>query len=131
MRFKFHQHLTESLGCRQSTRFHRRSQRDTLRKADSGRRANRTGAPHCIPNMLSLKEVVDRYSSLAKQGGAPVALSAFGLTPEETAKLFTALDEDYHISRFLHFSSGAGQRYQIGEEQATHLVLDPAISSLL
>ena len=81
--------------------------------------------------MLSLKEVVDRYSALANQSGAPVALEAFALTPEETAKLFTALDEDYHISRYLHFSSGAGQRYQIGQEQVTHVAVDPGISSLL
>jgi hypothetical protein len=81
--------------------------------------------------MLTLKEVVDRYSSLAKQGGGPVALSAFGLSPEETARLFASLDEDYHISRFLHFSAGAGQRYQIGQEQVTHVAVDPAISSLL
>ena len=131
MRFRFHQHLTESLGCRQSTRFHPRSQRDTLRKADSGRRANRTGAPHCIPNMLSLKEVVDRYSSLAKRGGAPVALSAFGLTPEETAKLFTALDEDYHISRFVKFSFDHGRLYLISGNPSTHIQIDAAIRELL
>ena len=84
----------------------------------------------CAPNMLSLKEVVDRYSTLAKQGGEPVALESFALDPEETIKLFTSLDEDYHISRFLHFSTGVGQHYQIGEEQVTHVALDPAISSL-
>jgi hypothetical protein len=80
--------------------------------------------------MLSLREIVDRYSSLATQGGEPVPLEAFALDPEETIKLFTSLDEDYHISRFLHFSSGAGQRYQIGQEQVTHVAVDPAISSL-
>jgi hypothetical protein len=81
--------------------------------------------------MLNLKEVVDRYSALAKQTGEPVPLESFALDPEETTKLFTSLDEDYHISRFLHFSSGTGRRYQIGQEQITHVALDPAISSLL
>ena len=81
--------------------------------------------------MLSLKEIVDRYSSLAKQGGAPVALSAFGLTPEETAKLFTSLDEDYQISRFLSFSLGEGRGYLISGNSVTHIQIDPAIHDLL
>ena len=81
--------------------------------------------------MLSLKEVVNRYSSLAKQGGAPVALSAFGLTPEETAKLFTALDEDYHISRFLNFAMAEGRSYLISGNPVTHIQIDPAIHDLL
>ena len=81
--------------------------------------------------MVSLKDIVDRYSSLAKQAGEPVPLESFALDPEETAKLFSSLDEDYHISRFLHFSLGTGRRYQIGQEQATHVAVDPEISSLL
>ena len=81
--------------------------------------------------MLTLKEAVDRYASLANSFGEPVALSAFRLSPDETSRLFTALDEDYHISRFLHFSSGAGQSFLIGAEAATHVAIDPAIWSLL
>lgn len=131
MRFKFLQHLTESPGCRQSVRFHRRSARDTLRKAEFGRRVNRTGAPCCIPNMLSLKEVVDRYSALAKQSGEPVALEAFALNPEETVKLFTSLDEDYHISRFVKFSFDSGRLYLISGNPSTHVRIDAAIRTLL
>ncbi len=81
--------------------------------------------------MLSLKEVVERYSSLAQSFGEPVALSAFNLAPEETSRLFTALDEDYHISRYLHFSCVTGGRYAIDGEEVTHLSIDPAISTLL
>lgn len=81
-------------------------------------------------SMLSLKEIVDRYHSLAQQSGEPVALSAFTLSPEETSRLFTALDEDYHISRFLHFSCVTGERYSIAGEPVTHVRIDAAISSL-
>jgi len=81
--------------------------------------------------MLSLKEVVQRYTELAQESGEPVPLSAFHLSVEETVRLFTALDEDYHISRFLHFSLVVGQRYSIGGESATHVAVDPAISALL
>ena len=81
--------------------------------------------------MLSLKEVVERYAALAKECGECVPLSAFHLSAEETARLFTVLDEDYHVSRFLRFSLGAGQSYSIGGEPASHLAIDPGISSLL
>ena len=81
--------------------------------------------------MMTLKMVVERYNSLAGQPGAPVALSEFGLSPDETQKLFSALDEDYHISRHLHFSKLEGQTYRISGEDATHVAIDGAISSLL
>jgi hypothetical protein len=81
--------------------------------------------------MLSLKEVVERYRSLAQSAGEPVALSAFHLGVDETSRLFTALDEDYHISRYLHFSCGSGGRYTIDGEEVTHVSIDLAISSLL
>lgn len=81
--------------------------------------------------MLSLQEVVDRYSSLAKQWGDPVALEAFGLHPEETIKLFTSLDEDYHISRFVKFSFDNGRLYLISGNPSTHICIDEAIRSLL
>jgi len=81
--------------------------------------------------MLSLKEVVDRYSSLAKQWGDPVALEAFDLGPEETIKLFTSLDEDYHISRFINFSMGQGRVYLISGNPVTHVRIDAALRDLL
>ena len=81
--------------------------------------------------MLSLKEVVERYTLLAQSFGELVALSAFNLTAEETSRLFTALDEDYHISRYLHFSCGTGVRYTIDGEEVTHVSIDSAISTLL
>lgn len=81
--------------------------------------------------MLSLQEVVDRYSSLAKRWGDPVALEAFALDPEETIKLFTSLDEDYHISRFVRFSFDNGRLYLISGNPSTHIQIDAAIRDLL
>ena len=81
--------------------------------------------------MMTLKTVVERYNSLAAQPGSPVALEAFGLLPDETEKLLSALDEDYHISRHLHFSKREGRLYRISGEAVTHVVIDPAITSLL
>jgi hypothetical protein len=81
--------------------------------------------------MMTLQMVVERYSALASLPGIPVALEQFGLSPEETGKLFNALDEDYQISRHLHFSKAKCRAYQISGEEVTHVVLDAAISSLL
>jgi hypothetical protein len=82
-------------------------------------------------SMMNLRELVDRYLKLAGHFGEPVALTAFGFSPEETAGLFTALDEDYHISRFLHFAQAEGTSFVVSGETVTHLAIDPAIESLL
>jgi hypothetical protein len=81
--------------------------------------------------MLTLRELVDRYDHLAHQSGEPVALAAFGLSDQETQNLFTAFDDDYHISRFFHFSNAEGKSYVIRGESATHLFMDLAIRALL
>jgi hypothetical protein len=80
--------------------------------------------------MLTLKMVVDRYTALAGQAGAPVALSDFGWSPSETEKMFNGFDEDYHISRYLHFSKSEGRSYAISGEEVTHIAIDANISSL-
>ncbi|HYW66171.1 MAG TPA: hypothetical protein VFB10_05645 [Candidatus Dormibacteraeota bacterium] len=81
--------------------------------------------------MLSLREVVDRYLAVAGGFGQPVPLSAFQLSPAETHMLFNVFDEDYHLSRFLHFSQVEGESYLISGETVTHLSIDPAITSIL
>jgi hypothetical protein len=81
--------------------------------------------------MMSLKQLVASYRSLATQFGQPVALSAFNLTPAETEHLFSSYDEDYHISRFFHFSEATGQAFSIDGIPATHLSIDPEIESIL
>jgi len=81
--------------------------------------------------MMNLREVVERYATLATSFGDAVALSEFALAAEETQNLFSSFDEDYHISRFLHFSRSQGKSYVISEEAVTHIAIDPAIYSIL
>jgi hypothetical protein len=79
----------------------------------------------------TLRDIVERYAALAGHFGNPVALSDFAFALEETQNLFSTFDEDYHISRFLHFSRDQGQMYQVSGEAVTHVAIDPAIYSLL
>jgi hypothetical protein len=81
--------------------------------------------------MMPLRDLVDRYRALAGRFSIPVALSAFALTREDTERLFSSFDEDYHISRFFHFSDDSGARFSINGIPATHVSLDPEIESIL
>jgi hypothetical protein len=81
--------------------------------------------------MLTLPQLVDRYRALAGSFGQSVALSDFALDPAETERLFSAYDEDYHISRFFHFTQQRGVAYSINGIPATHVSLDSSIDSIL
>ena len=81
--------------------------------------------------MMSLKDVVERYAGRAKQFGEPVSLDEFGLSPEQTAILFTSFDEDYHISRFMNFSMLQGKEYLVSGNPVTHVRIDENIRSIL
>jgi len=81
--------------------------------------------------MMSLREMVDRYLGVSRNFGEAVALSAFGLGQTETERLFSDYEEDYHISRFLHFSQNAGAEFSINGFPATHVSIDGEIQSIL
>ena len=82
--------------------------------------------------MMTLRELVERYRSLAGTSGEPVALVAFGLSAIETERVFSSYDEDYHISRFFHFSdAGSGTQFSINGVPATHVSLDAEIATIL
>jgi hypothetical protein len=81
--------------------------------------------------MMPLSELVARYRALAGEFGRPVALAAFGMGPQETVSLFSSYDEDYHISRFFHFTQAEGSRFSINGIPATHASLDAEIESIL
>ncbi len=81
--------------------------------------------------MMPLSQLVGRYRALAGEFGLPVPLAAFRLGPLETEQLFSSYDEDYHISRFFHFSEGAGEKFSINGIPATHVSLDAAIETIL
>jgi hypothetical protein len=86
---------------------------------------------------LSLGDAVEKYRQLAGGFGRPLALASFGLSPEETQRVFGIFDEDYHISRFFHFSlqpAAAGhssQTFQINGFPQSHVALDAEIESIL
>ena len=81
--------------------------------------------------MMNLRELVQRYIALAGGYGSPVALSTFSLPAAETERVFSGYDEDYHISRFLHFSEVEGTRYAIDGIAATHVSIDAEIETIL
>ena len=81
--------------------------------------------------MISLQELYRMYAAIAAKPGEPVPLSAFKLSKEETEKLFSIFDEDYHISRFFHFSEADSEKYSINGESSTHVAIDAEISSIL
>jgi len=98
--------------------------------AEAPRRAP-SAASRSPNNMMPLGDLVRLYRSHAGNFGEPVALSAFGLTAAETERLFSAYDEDYHISRFFHFSEAGGQKFSINGFPATHVSLDAEIETIL
>ena len=80
---------------------------------------------------MTLREAVDKYLSVAGSYGKPVALSSLGLPREEIETTFGHLDEDYHISRFIHFQCAAGANFSISGFPQTHVSMDAAIQSVL
>jgi len=80
---------------------------------------------------LELSQILQKYLAVAGGFGKPVALSALGLSAKEIEDVFGALDEDYHISRFLHFQCSAGANYQINGFPQTHVSIDAEIQSIL
>lgn len=80
---------------------------------------------------LELNQIVQKYLAVAGGYGKPVALAALGLSAKEIEGAFGTLDEDYHISRFLHFQCSAGANYQINGFPQTHVSIDTGIQSIL
>ena len=86
---------------------------------------------------MSLREVVEKYRGLAQGYGRAVPLADFGLSREETERLFGGLDEDYHISRFFHFTldpefeKTPGRSYNINGFPQSHVSLDENILEIL
>jgi hypothetical protein len=81
--------------------------------------------------IMPLGELVRLYRQHAGEFGKPVALSVFGLRHAETERLFSGYDEDYHISRFFHFTEAGGENFSINGFSATHVSLDAEIETIL
>ena len=80
---------------------------------------------------MTLRQLVDRYVSLAGEFGKPVPIPSFELSPAEAKRLFSTYDEDYHISRFFHFTDSTGEKFSINGIPATHVSLDAEIETIL
>lgn len=80
---------------------------------------------------MTLRQLVDLYLSKAGRFGNAVALTAFQLSAAETQHLFSSYDEDYHISRFFHFTEAEGVKFGINGIPVTHVSLDAEIETIL
>ncbi|HYL46753.1 MAG TPA: hypothetical protein VEU52_06980 [Candidatus Limnocylindrales bacterium] len=80
---------------------------------------------------VTLRDLVEKYLAAAGGYGKAVPISLLGLAREEAERLFSALDEDYHISRYLHLQNAAGASYTINGFPQTHVSLDPEIQTIL
>lgn len=87
---------------------------------------------------MDLKSAVKRYLETAGGFGRPMPLAAFGLSLAETEKIFSAWDEDYHISRYMELSlrkedsaSAGGGVFAVNAVRCTHIVFRAGIEPLL
>ena len=80
---------------------------------------------------MQLRTIVEKYLALAGAYGQAVPLAGFGLGREETERVFSILDEDYHISRFIHFSNATGEAFEINGFPHTHVTIDAGIAQIL
>jgi hypothetical protein len=81
--------------------------------------------------VTGLQEIVTKYLAAAGSYGKPAALTSLGGSRGEIESALSAFDEDYHISRFLHFHNESGESYNINGFPQTHLTIDSEIQSVL
>jgi hypothetical protein len=80
---------------------------------------------------MTLHDLVEKYLAIAGGFAFLAPLADFGLERAEAERIFGAFDEDYHISRYLHFSQVSGSAYKINGFEQTHLSIDGDIQSIL
>jgi len=80
---------------------------------------------------MNLKEIVEKYLTIAGDFAFLAPLADFGLDRSAVERIFGVLDEDYHISRYLHFSQVSGPAYTINGFDQTHISIDAEIQSVL
>jgi hypothetical protein len=80
---------------------------------------------------LELKEVVQKYLAVAGGYGKTVPLDSLGLSRQDIESVFSAFDEDYHISRFFNFKCAAGAGYKINGFPQSHISIDAEIQAIL
>lgn len=80
---------------------------------------------------MELRELVQKYLEKSGEYGRSIPLASLGFSKEEIENTFGAFDEDYHISRFIHFARAAGAHFQINGFSQTHVSIDAEIQSIL
>lgn len=80
---------------------------------------------------MNLREVVEKYLAITGGYGRPAGLADFGLDRAQTERVFAAFDEDYHISRYFHFTRVTGTAYAINGFDHTHVSIDAEIQNVL
>ncbi|HTV58517.1 MAG TPA: hypothetical protein VMJ93_06565 [Verrucomicrobiae bacterium] len=80
---------------------------------------------------MRLRELVEKYLTVGGGYGRAVAIASFGLPHDEAERVFSALDDDYQISRFFHFTKSAGEAYGVSGYPQTHLSIDAEIQTAL
>jgi hypothetical protein len=80
---------------------------------------------------MTLREIVEKYLAIAGGFAFLAPLADFGMQPSEVERVFGALDDDYHISRFFHLSQVSGPAYKINGFDQTHISIDAEIQSIL
>ena len=80
---------------------------------------------------MNLKEIVEKYLAIAGGFTFLAPLADFGLDRGEIERIFGAFDEDYHISRYLHFTQVSGPAYTINGFEQTHVSIDEEIQEIL
>lgn len=84
---------------------------------------------------MKLSQLVQSYLAVAGEYGKPIPLVSLQFPKEELERVFSAFDEDYHISRFFHFAcaaaAGEPDIYQINFFPQTHVSIDADIQSIL
>ena len=85
----------------------------------------------CGFEAMTLREIVEKYLAIAGGFAFLAPLADFGLERSEVEHIFGAFDEDYHISRYFHFSQVSGPAYSINGFDHTHISIDEEIQSVL
>jgi hypothetical protein len=80
---------------------------------------------------MTLSQIVEKYLAIAGGFTFLAPLADFGMERAEVERIFSALDEDYHISRYFHFSQVSGPAYLINGFEQTHISIDEEIQSAL
>jgi hypothetical protein len=82
-------------------------------------------------NAMTLRELVEKYLEIAGGFSFLAPLADFGMERQQAERVFGTFDEDYHISRYIHFTQVSGTAYKINGFEQTHVSMDEEIQTIL